>query len=371
MPRAPLNRASVMISSTFRDLVSLRQALIDELVKARLLPIVMEHSVPGPNSEIIGNSLEMVEDATAYIGIISLRYGQVLTDPRNPDNVSVTRLEYERARALGRPTLMFIMDDTYPTPMKAKTATERRNLAAFRDRARENGKLCQHFATEQEFLASLGQIVVKLRDEIDAASPLPPAEEWQHGPAASPTDLAALTLHAPEPYNAAGTYRLSASADFGTIARTDKKGRTVVIGLARARLRIELEGFNIAKDSLIGKRTPHDHVEAAVNAVDIKGPTTGTPAMLKGDPFTDEHLAVLEPGPAGPARATLALTADPVNDLEMRYAPGPGAPPMPGVPARARKAILAAILRDDLPKARLGTEIVLDARSIKRRLIPR
>ena len=84
MPRVPRDHPGVIISSTFNDLKSLRTALRAELIKARLLPIDMEHSVLAPASEITGNSLEMVEDATAYIGIISLRYGQVLKDPPKP-----------------------------------------------------------------------------------------------------------------------------------------------------------------------------------------------------------------------------------------------------------------------------------------------
>jgi len=360
-----------MISSTFNDLKELRTALRDELLKADLFPIAMEHSVLAPASEIIGNSLDMVERATAYIGIISLRYGQVLKDPRNPKKRSVTRLEYEHARTLGRPTLMFMMDDAYPATMKATTPSDRRNLEAFRARALENNQLCQYFASEKIFLTSLGQIVVKLRDHIAATNPQPPVEEWRHATARNRSDLAALTLHPPEPQNVPGAYRLSASADFAPLDRTNSKGRHVVIGLRRARLRIDLDGFQLAKDSLIGKRAPQPHVEAAVSALNITGPTIGDPPMLKGDPFTDEYLAVLEPGPAGPGDATLTLTANPVEDIAIHYAPAAGAPPQPVVSSRERKIILAAILRADLSKKLAGTDVVLDSRKIHRRIAPR
>ena len=52
----------------------------------------------------------MVRDGSAYIGVISKKYGQMPKCPtRNPDNLSITELEFNEALHLGRPILLFIM----------------------------------------------------------------------------------------------------------------------------------------------------------------------------------------------------------------------------------------------------------------------
>jgi tetratricopeptide (TPR) repeat protein len=104
----------VFISSTTRDLEQHRQAARDAAWRANLFPIMMERdgaSVEDP----ITYSLRLVDDAEIYVGIFALRYGYIPHDPqRNPDNLSITELEYRRARERGDiPLLIFIMDDEH------------------------------------------------------------------------------------------------------------------------------------------------------------------------------------------------------------------------------------------------------------------
>ena len=58
----------------------------------------------------------MVRDASGYSGLTSHRYGQAPEDDeRNLDAYSVTRLEFEKAKRLGLPTVIFVMGADHPT----------------------------------------------------------------------------------------------------------------------------------------------------------------------------------------------------------------------------------------------------------------
>ena len=77
----------VMLSSTYRDLIEHREAVRDAILGQRMLPLIMETDSANPSRGIITSSLAMVDDADAYVVLISnYRYGQVIDDPvLNPD----------------------------------------------------------------------------------------------------------------------------------------------------------------------------------------------------------------------------------------------------------------------------------------------
>src|SRR5258708_36893651 len=110
----PLLYRGVMVSSTFTDLVQHRSALIRAIAGQELVPVVMENDSAKADIDVIDSSLEMVGKASAYVGVISHKYGQVPECPRrNPDGLSLTELELNRAMSLGRPILLFIMGDRH------------------------------------------------------------------------------------------------------------------------------------------------------------------------------------------------------------------------------------------------------------------
>src|SRR5437016_5339755 len=111
---APRQYPGVMISSTFTDMEPHRAALIKAIKGQGLTDVAMENDSAKPGVDVIDSSLQMVRDAAAYIGVISRKYGQ--TPPckdRNPDQLSITELEFNEARRLGRPILLFIMGDKH------------------------------------------------------------------------------------------------------------------------------------------------------------------------------------------------------------------------------------------------------------------
>ena len=110
---------SVMVSSTYTELVEHCRAIVEAMLGQRLLPIAMEYDAALPDQDLIDASLAKVDEADAYVGLISYRYGQTPECPaRNPDRLSLTELEFRRAIARGIPICMFIMHGDHPVPSR-------------------------------------------------------------------------------------------------------------------------------------------------------------------------------------------------------------------------------------------------------------
>jgi hypothetical protein len=93
---------SVMVSSTYTELVDHRRAVTEAMLSQHLFPIRMEDDAALPDQDLIDASLAKVDEADAYVGLISYRYGQQPEcQIRNPDKLSLTELEFRRAVARG------------------------------------------------------------------------------------------------------------------------------------------------------------------------------------------------------------------------------------------------------------------------------
>jgi len=138
VPR-PKNYKGIMVSSTFTDLEEHRQAVLEAIEHFDHKPIAMEYSGARPDLDVLGSSLEMVGNATAYVGVISRKYGQVPHCPaRNPEKLSITELEFNEAQRLGRPIVLFIMEEGHPLTESAieLDPEKREKLGRFRERAK-------------------------------------------------------------------------------------------------------------------------------------------------------------------------------------------------------------------------------------------
>ena len=120
----PRHYLGVMVSSTFDDLEKHRAVLIKAIKGQELTDVAMENDSAKPDVDVIDSSLQMVSDASAYIAVISHKYGQIPISPdRNPDKLSIFELEFNQAQQLERPTLLFIMGDEHPV-RKADVETD-------------------------------------------------------------------------------------------------------------------------------------------------------------------------------------------------------------------------------------------------------
>ena len=109
---APSEYHGVMVSSTFTDLEQHRTVLIKAIKDQGLTDLAMENDSAKPDVDVIDSSRQMVQDASACIGVISRKYGQTPLCPvRNLGELSITELEFNEAQRLERPIRLFIMGD--------------------------------------------------------------------------------------------------------------------------------------------------------------------------------------------------------------------------------------------------------------------
>src|SRR5438477_10922992 len=85
----------VMISSTARDLPEHRKEVLDACLRQGMFPMMMEY-LPASDAEAISASLKLVDEADIYVGAFARRYGYVPKE-NNPQHVSITEMEYNRA----------------------------------------------------------------------------------------------------------------------------------------------------------------------------------------------------------------------------------------------------------------------------------
>ena len=103
----------IFVSSTCLDLIDLRAELEPFLRDLGFLPMLSDR--PTSNFEVagdrdaIGTCLENVKNASAFICVLSQRYGARLND-RGFGDISTTHLEYRTARAAGRPIFFYVRD---------------------------------------------------------------------------------------------------------------------------------------------------------------------------------------------------------------------------------------------------------------------
>lgn len=171
----PLSVPQIMVSSTFTDLQEHRAALINSINSHKLHANVMEND-SARLEDVIESSLQMVRDSAAYIGVISLKYGQTPECPeRNPDRLSITELEFNEALSLGRPILLYIMGDEHLVkPADIERDPEKvTKLNAFRERAKgasPNSSVQRVYAvfnSLQEFKDKLGSSLADLKNGLD------------------------------------------------------------------------------------------------------------------------------------------------------------------------------------------------------------
>lgn len=207
---SPLKYLGVMISSTFTDLKDHRAALIKAIKSQELTDIGMENDAARADLDVIDSSLQMVRDGSAYIGVVSRKYGQTPNCPRrNPDSLSITELEFNEAQRLGRPILLFIMGENY-SPLKEADVEldpeKRQKLNAFRERAKTMGpdsevhRVYSTFETPEQFAVEATKSVAKLRRYLDrylVAAPPEPEELIKNEPKVIPRPPA---FYAEPPY---------------------------------------------------------------------------------------------------------------------------------------------------------------------------
>ena len=170
----------VMVSSNYTDMIPERAAVRDAILRAGMFPLMMEtYSAAVPDRGIITNSWQMVDEADIYLVLLSnYRYGQIVPDStRNPNKLSVTELEFDRAEARGLKPCVFVQDDPYDyvkgsEPSHAavqREAKDKRKLAAFRTKAQNHERIVAPFRSVEQ----LEKLVLQTLEQHKTTSPTP------------------------------------------------------------------------------------------------------------------------------------------------------------------------------------------------------
>lgn len=184
-------RIDVMLSSTFRDLEQHRKAVIAAMNGLKLTPLAQEFDASS-DSDLIKSSLDKVDAADVYVGLIGSRYGQrPECRDRNPDRLSLTELEYRRAAECKLPRLMFIMADDHPLTLAdlklsgSEGDESRRLQQAFVALVRKE-LIAAEFSSSTDLQAKANTSFVALQRILDEAkNPVPPSAQE---PPPSPDD---------------------------------------------------------------------------------------------------------------------------------------------------------------------------------------
>ncbi|HEX8623034.1 MAG TPA: DUF4062 domain-containing protein [Allosphingosinicella sp.] len=160
MDAEPKSYRAIMVSSTFTDLQAHRREVIDAINRFGFYPNVMEYSGARSDADVIETSLRMVRESASYLCVIGHKYGQTPVDAdRNPKGLSITELEFNEARRLDRPILLFLMGENHPVlPADVEPdPKKRKKLEAFRKQAKRFDsragvhRVYETFASRDEF----------------------------------------------------------------------------------------------------------------------------------------------------------------------------------------------------------------------------
>jgi formylglycine-generating enzyme required for sulfatase activity len=106
----------VFISSTSDDLKEYREQAAKAAVATGFSPRMMEYFPASGHAPTLPACLEKVAEAEVVVVIVAHRYGWVPDGPDNPDAKSITWLECDHARKLGKEVLAFLVDPDYSWP---------------------------------------------------------------------------------------------------------------------------------------------------------------------------------------------------------------------------------------------------------------
>ena len=156
---------TAMISGTALDLPEHRQQVVEACLREGIFPIGMEH-LPAGDADGMRVSLEMVDKADIYIGVIAWRYGWI-PEFDNPDRISITEMEFNRAlerkqRGELKEILIFVMHDDHRIRAldKEDGAEAQEKLRQFKERA-SRGRVRRAFKSAEELH---GQVIHSLAE---------------------------------------------------------------------------------------------------------------------------------------------------------------------------------------------------------------
>ena len=161
------------ISGTLLDLVEQRRAIIDVCLELGIQPLTPETLAdgPAPSADVIAEPLQASD---LYILVVGFRYGFVPAG----GNASIVEMEYDLAKSMGKPTVVFMMSDQYPVSPRDLDIENAGRLMQFRERLRSEPMVVRFgpvaelralaIRTLGEFVASRAETIASSPDRVSA-----------------------------------------------------------------------------------------------------------------------------------------------------------------------------------------------------------
>jgi hypothetical protein len=161
-----MNRRSVMISSTARDLSKKhREQVRLACERAGFEPREMMENLPALNKDAVEISLRMVQQADVYLGLFAYHYGTI---PTGFDR-SITEMEYDHAIKLNKPRLVFFIHKEHPVLIEdVETGSGADRLKALKDRIGEQ-RVAAFFKSHEDLRSHVVEALTALAKELDAS----------------------------------------------------------------------------------------------------------------------------------------------------------------------------------------------------------
>ncbi len=161
----PTTKRTIYLSSTFEDLKEHRKAVFRALRKGGYDVKAMEEYV-ATDERPVDECLADVEQADIYVGVFSFRYGYVPPkEHRNPEQLFITELEYQQAKASQKPRLVFVAkEDAGFLPKHMDAYTGEGDQGKSIQRLRQSlltGRMAGQFSTPEDLAKEVLAAVVK------------------------------------------------------------------------------------------------------------------------------------------------------------------------------------------------------------------
>lgn len=129
-----MKRYQIFISSTYRDLIEERSAVVEAILKLGHIPVGMELFVAA-NEDQFNYIKRMIDDSDYYILIIGNRYGSI-----DCDGISYTEKEFDYAVSKEIPILAFVHSnpDVIPQGKSESNPELQKKLSNFRNKVTKN-----------------------------------------------------------------------------------------------------------------------------------------------------------------------------------------------------------------------------------------
>lgn len=151
-------RHQVFVSSTFRDLVDERRAVMQALLELDCIPAGME-LFPASDDDSWSLIRQVIDESDYYIVIVGGRYGTVHDDT----GLSFTRMEYEYAAQSGKPVLGFLHEDPTQLPLARSESSEEAQRSLLDFRRIVERRQCRYWKAAEDLGGLVSRSIVRVR----------------------------------------------------------------------------------------------------------------------------------------------------------------------------------------------------------------